>query len=1383
MLDFLKIATKTPRQGVVVIYPKFIVKKSKDLMIRGGDFYAVWDEKKGVWSTDEQDVVDLIDAELYAYKENLNANSAFEGVIQVSYMWDAESGMIDRWHKYCSKQLRDNYHQLDDKLIFADHVIVKEDYATTKLPYSMSYTSIDAFNEIISTLYSEENRHKIEWAIGCIISGDSVWVQKFVVFYGEAGTGKSTIINIIQLLFPGYYHVFDAKALGSSNNAFSLEPFKDNPLIGIQHDGDLSRIEDNTRLNSLVAHETMTVNEKFKNTYSMTFRSFLFMGTNRPVKITDAKSGLIRRLIDVSPTGDKIPQERYYELMEKVKFELGGIAQHCLDVYKADPHYYDAYIPIRMLNASNDFYGFMLDNYSMFKSSEKLSFESTWEMYKVYTAESNMQFVLSRRQFKEELRTYFKGHDDHYVWGLKTNKFKKDVVNISELEKEKEEDKKKSVPEFLKFEETNSILDSEFANCPAQYASEEGTPLRKWENVGTTLKDLDTSKLHYVKMDEGHKKYIIIDFDIKNEDGSKSLEKNIEAASLWPPTYAELSKSGQGIHLHYIYDGDPSVLDRLYDENVEVKVFSGNSSLRRRLTKCNTHPIAHVSSGLPLKEVKSVLNWDGVKSEQMLRKMIQKNLNKEYHPATKPSIDYIYDLLEDAYNRGLHYDVSDMYNAVLAFASNSTNQAQYCIKKVMDMKFHSDEPNEPVENDDGELIFFDIEIFPNLFLVEWKYAGEGKNVVRMFNPTADEIIELTKHKLVGFNNRNYDNHMLYGCIIGMNVEELYQLSQNLISDDKAHSYKFKEAYNLSYTDVYDFCVKKQSLKKWEIELGIHHKELGLPWDQPVPKEKWKLVGDYCENDVLATEAVFNARKGDFAAREIQVALVKSLHGISASVNDTTNQLSAKIIFGRDRNPKPQFNYRNLSEPVPYTRYEEYKRKFGENYEFHVWDENGLPTYRVYKGEELPNGYSILPFFKGYEFKNGKSVYLGEEIGEGGKVYSEPGMYVNVWDGDVGSMHPSTMEMEILFGPKYTKVFSEIKQARMAVKHRDFEAAKNLLNGALAPFLTEELADALAQALKIVINAIYGLTAARYENSFNDSRNVDNIVAKRGALFMTLLKSQVEALGYSVAHIKTDSIKIPNADDRIKEFVTRFGKEYGYNFETEADFDRYCLVNDAVYVAKYKEPKIDKKTGKEIWWMSIGKQFQVPYVFKTLFSHDPIEFKDLCETFSVSSPADLYLDMNEGLQDVSALEAELKKIETKLKANPNDSILTKREEELKVQIPTGHDYVFVGRVGQFCPIKPGLGGGVLYRGLRKNGEMKYSAAANSTGYRWLESETVVNGGSEDMIDRSFYHKLVNDAIDTISKFGDFEWFTDCSTSQPWQAPTDPWTPETTQFDVR
>ena len=224
------------------------------------------------------------------------------------------------------------------------------------LDYPLKAGDISAYDHLIKTLYSPEEREKIEWAIGSIISGDSKKIQKFVVLYGAAGTGKSTILNIIQWLFNGYYCVFDAKALGSANSTFALEPFKSNPLVAIQHDGDLSRIEDNTRLNSLVSHEDMTVNEKFKATYSNRFNCFLFMGTNKPVKITDAKSGLIRRLIDIRPSGEKLSATDYKNTMSQVKFELGAIAKHCLDVYENDPGKYDSYIPTSMLGASNDFY-------------------------------------------------------------------------------------------------------------------------------------------------------------------------------------------------------------------------------------------------------------------------------------------------------------------------------------------------------------------------------------------------------------------------------------------------------------------------------------------------------------------------------------------------------------------------------------------------------------------------------------------------------------------------------------------------------------------------------------------------------------------------------------------------------------------------------------------------------------------------------------------------------------------------------------------------------------------------------------------------------------------------------------------------------------------
>lgn len=760
-----------------------------------------------------------------------------------------------------------------------------------------------------------------------------------------------------------------------------------------------------------------------------------------------------------------------------------------------------------------------------------------------------------------------------------------------------------------------------------------------------------------------------------------------------------------------------------------------------------------------------MVNFEALKSEKAIRTLIMRNLGKEIHPATKPSIDFIYKILEDAYNSDLKYDVSDMYGAVLAFAASSTNQADYCVKLVNNMHFKSAEISESKDpDDDSLLVFYDIEVFPNLFLVNWKFRGKDKPVVRMINPGPQEIEDILRFNLVGFNNRDYDNHMLYAAYLGYTNEQLYKLSTRLVHKDKAvqRAAKIGEAFNLSYTDVYDFCVEKQSLKKWEIALGIHHQELGLPWDKPVPKERWVEVAEYCDNDVIATEAVFDARQADFMARKIQVDLVKLMHGITnVSVNDTTNTLSGKIIFGRNTKPQGQFNWRNLALPVGSDQYEDYRKRFGPDYRFRVFNDEGLPEYRDYiPGEVLPDGWSILPFFKGYEFKGGKSTYLGYEIGEGGRVFATPGMYGPTWDGDVASMHPHSIIFECLFGPEFTKVFEEIVQARVAVKHKDFDTASKLLGGALKPYLNEELAADLAQALKIVINSIYGLTSAAFPNLFRDPNNIDNIVAKRGALFMTLLTHEVQKRGYTVAHIKTDSIKIPNANPTIIKFVEDFGKEYGYTFETEANFDRFCLVNDAVYVAKYAD---GKQAGQ---WTATGKQFAVPYVFKTLFSKETVEFDDLCETIAVTSA--LYLDRNEELLTPETViyekELEIRKGNIALeqkgkkpkKTNPELADLSM--EQLEEICEGYHNRRFIGKVGRFCPIKPGCGGGELLREAVDNeGNVKYSAPPGTKGVRWLESEMVETLGKERIVDLSYYNALVDAAIDTLSNFGDFEHF--------------------------
>ena len=1236
------------------MFPKFKMGKSNDLMIRGGDFYAIWNEDIGLWSTDEEVAIRLIDREVDAYAEKMKKELPDTTIIP-KHMWDSDSGVIDKWHKYVQKQQRDSYHQLDDKLIFSNMKIAKTDYVTKSLNYPMTPGNYSAYDELMSVLYSEPERRKIEWAIGSILAGDSRNIQKFMVLYGAAGTGKSTVLNIIQDLFEGYYAVFDAKALGSSTNPFALESFKSNPLVAIQHDGDLSKIEDNTRLNSVVSHELMTVNEKFKTAYQNRFNCFLFIGTNKPVKITDAKSGIIRRLIDVSPTGDKIPIKKYRILMSQIKFELGAIASHCLEVYEENKDIYDDYIPVTMLGASNDFYNFILDNYEEFKGQESVTLKQAYEMYKTYCSDAKVMYPYSKRVFKEELKNYFKSFverkrldDDTRIYNVYSD-FIADKFEYIESEPEKKE----KVSEYvLEFNSKSSIFDEMAAEYPAQYANSEGNPIKKWAEVDTKLKDINTRKLHWVKVPENH---IVIDFDLKDENGEKSFEKNLKAASKFPKTYAELSKSGSGIHLHYIYDGDVSKLSRLYSENVEVKVFVGNSSLRRQVTKCNDIPIASINSGLPLKEEAKMINFDAIKSEKGLRALLVRNLNKEIHPGTKPSVDFIYKILEDAYKNGLKYDVTDMRPTILSFAAGSTNHADYCIKLVNKMKFKSDEPSKEIKYDDDKIVFFDLEIFPNLFVVCWKAAGK-KQVAKMINPSPEEIENLIRFKLVGFNNRRYDNHMLYARLMGYNNLQLFELSQRLIAGSLNAT--FSEAYNLSYTDVYDFASVKQSLKKWEIELGIFHMENEYPWDQPVDEEHWEEIVDYCSNDVIATEAVFNARHEDFVAREI----LSDLSGLS--VNSSTRQHATKIIFGDDKNP--ELVYTDLSETFP-----------------------------------------------GYTFDAGKSEYMGENPSEGGYVYAEPGIYRNVTVLDVASMHPHSILALNLFGP-YTERFADILHARIAIKRKDFDSAKEMLGGVLKKYLKDkDQAAQLAQALKIVINSVYGYTTATFDNPFRDPRNVDNIVAKRGALFMITLKHEVQKRGFTVAHIKTDSIKIPNATSEIIKFCKEFAKEYGYEFEEDPKYERMCLVNDAVFVARYEDGK----------WTATGTQFQVPYVFKSLFSHEPIEFKDMCETKSVTTA--LYLDLNEG----------------------------KPEDE--------HNYHFVGRVGQFCPMEPGAGGGIL---LRKKDE-KYYAATGSKGFRWLESEMVKQLGKEKEIDRSYYRKLVDEAVKSISTFGDFEEFVSDISEEP------------------
>lgn len=1362
-LDFMHVVMKVNgKNRPSTIEAEFDSKPSKDLMIKGHDFYAIWDEDSGLWKTDIHSAVRLIDNELREYYEHVKDSAPYT----VQYLVTTSNGALDRFLKYCNKQCPDNFVPLNNKVMFADSKSEKFDYASFKLSYSPVDGETPYWDELMEVLYSDE-REKLEWLVGAVASGETGKIQKFFALYGAPGSGKSTVLNILADMFDGYYTIFSAEALGSSNNSHSLEPFKNFPVLAIEHDADLSRIDKNTTLNSLVSHEKLTVDEKFKGLYSARFNAIPIIGTNNPIKITDAKSGLIRRLIDIHPTGEKLDTSRYREVTSKIKFEYGAIVYKCLEFYKHNKHLYDDYIPTLMMGETNDTFNFFEEKWYDFKGMDRVSLSYLWEEYKKYCSDANVPYPLTKKRFKVEAKEYFeefyeKKKIDDVVCANVYSKFRVDKFfseyNDNRIlgDKTSETNEQSALPEWLDLKRYTAFgtnKDNKFyikcKDCLAQKSRQlydNEVPCYKWENVKTTLERIDQTEVHFVKVPVNH---IVIDFDIKDEDKKKSLSLNLMAAAKFPPTYAEVSKSGNALHLHYIYTGDPELLSSIYDDNIEIKVFTGGGSLRRKLTLCNNLDISNINSGLPLKEdTNKVINQQVVLTEKGLRTVILRNLKKEYHADTSSSIDFIAKALKDAYDSGAEYDVSDMRPAVMSFAAQSSNQSLRCLKVVNQMKFKSedkDEVNSAGVNEkleaatvggdsragnvsdklnggtprDLKLAFFDVEVFPNLFVIVWKEPGDDNKPVVWINPTPAQVQTLLKYDLVGFNNRSYDNHIIYARMHGYTEAELYRLSKRIISND-SHNAKFREAYNISYTDIYDFASagNKMSLKKWEVKLGINHLELGLPWDQPVDRSLWEKVAEYCVNDVVSTEALFYELASDYMARIILADIT------NMTPNTSTNTLTSQLMFGKDPTPQTEFRWRDLSKPVKEV------------------PDDVMAFFR----RRCPNmvkepfdDQSILPYFKGYEFTNGVSMYKGFSVGEGGRVSAIHGVWYDVALLDITSMHPHSAIAECVFGPKYTERFWQLVYGRVYIKHEDWDYINDILDGKLTPYVEKvkrgEIASAaLADALKTAINSVYGLTKARHKNKFKDDRNVDNIVAKRGALFMIDLEEAVAAQGYTPAHIKTDSIKIPNADMKIINFVMEYGEKYGYHFEHEATYRKMALVTNADYIAKYADEeqcmklygyvpdKNKKKPGK---WTATGARYKEPYVFKALFTHDPIEYSDYCQT--KESKTYIVMDDNEGKGD------------------------------------DYHNYKFVGKVGSFVPVVDGSGGCELFSvketGKTDTGEpiLSYGAVPKTKGYRWVESEALQDTDYENVIDKSYFRVMCDEGKAMIDEYMPFEEF--------------------------
>ena len=1249
MLDFVSIDVVPSKKAGTLVYPDYNYGTVPgDLMIQGGSPKCMWDEQNNIWTTSRYRMAQLIDETV----EEITYNKGIEGYIKK--VNSSRTNLMDDFVKYC-RIYTDHGQPTDTKLTFLSQKTRKEDYCTRRLDYDIDDTPTPCFDELIETLYEPEDADKILWGIGSIVSGDSVKIQKMFVLHGMPGTGKTTILDVLRNLFKGYNVAFSAEQLGYTGNQFAMAPFRSNPLVAIDDDGDLSKIETNVQLNMVASHAQCIINEKNKAQYSMIPIAQMWIATNLPVKISGVNSGLVRRIIDIKTKDvrNPIPMDRYNMLMAGINNELPGIACKCLRVYSdLGRDYYRNYEPIEFMRRTDYMFNFVSEMADHWADQSEVTLAQAWESWKTYCHEIGLDSKMNRNALATSLKNYF--NEFHERSGGKYSVFKGFHLQAKVGGNELSED-------WLDLKDQPSIFDETHKFIKACYSNDAGVPEKSWDNVTTVLQELDTSKEHYVCGEFGgwNVNEIVIDFDAKNERGEKDYARNRLLASTWPKTYAETSKSGSGLHLHYYYTGsDVKLLERRLSPDVEVKVFTGKASLRRRLVRCNREPIATLRPGiLKIKEEK-MINFDEFKDQEHLRNFIKKCLAKAHHGSTKPEIDYMYAGLEKAYKMGMPYDVEDMKKDVWRFASSSTHNAQYCQEIVMKMKFKS-ETEPTAEQSEKPWAIFDVEVFPNWNCVNWvqfdkdKFLAGAKweecligNVHEVWNPSVQEVEAFVNgYNIVGFNNRRYDNHILYAILMGYSIKEVYEVSRRLIFDDAWSG--FLEAYNLSLFDIYDMSNTKQSLKKWEIELGIAHVENEYAWDKDLDESHWQEVSSYCVNDVKATCAVLCHLIDDFRAREI----LSAISGLP--LNATTNKHTTQIITGGDKDANKSFVYTDLSEDFP-----------------------------------------------GYTYDHGHSIYRDEEVGEGGYVYSEPGYYTDVALLDIASMHPHSLIALNMFGP-YTQRFKELVEARILVKHKDYEGACKILGGALKPFLQPDMANSkdLAFALKIAINSVYGLTAAKFENALRDPRNKDNIVAKRGALFMVNLKHFVQEKGFTVAHIKTDSIKIPNATPEIIKEVYEYGLKYGYTFEHEATYKKLLLIDKAQYIAQ------DASDGH---WTATGKEFQQPPVFKGLFTKEPITVEDQAITF-----------------------------------------------EVQTHLKLGDKYI--GKVGSFVPA---VGGKELVRWNDKT--EKYGAATGAKGFNWELTEYAKIPQMDVVIDDGYWDLKRAEAIQLIEQYVSFDKFMEDTT---------------------
>lgn len=458
----------------------------------------------------------------------------------------------------------------------------------------------------------------------------------------------------------------------------------------------------------------------------------------------------------------------------------------------------------------------------------------------------------------------------------------------------------------------------------------------------------------------------------------------------------------------------------------------------------------------------------------------------------------------------------------------------------------------------GEEVEFDIETYPNYFLIQFLFKGKyvvafEKRNNQPFNQLTELAFICQNFVLVGFNSNSYDIPMLRHFLsANATNDSLYKLSKDLIENemrwwDIKDRYTHNDKLNINTYDLIEIAPdpNKISLKMYSARrLGERLQDLPYEPHQKLTDEEITVVYNYCIKDITNTHSLkcdlhteIDMRK--FMSQQFSMDL-RSLSDAQIGERVTIQLVEKRL--GR-RLPQPM-NYRGKILRYFSPTY----IKFSTNLLTGVLETVNNAEYLVDKSgsPSIPDSVAQL------KIRIGTTDY---KLGIGGLHSQEKAQTVicdenhRLRDVDVDSFYPRII-INNRYAPKSIgEAFLEVYELELVnprLEHKRRSGDPNLT--------PDERAEQkqLANSKKIVINGLYGKLGSPYSKVYAPELMIS--VCLTGQLSLLMLIERLELAGIKVVSANTDGIVMYYHQDQldtVNSIVRQWEKDC--NFTTEDTF--------------------------------------------------------------------------------------------------------------------------------------------------------------------------------------------------------------------------------------